>query len=237
MSRLATTSKTSRPQSELQAMLEATSHLDGHALLTAYLTRELPGEVAVASSFGAESAVLLALIAEIDPSTPVLFLDTGKLFGETRRYRDTLVATLGLTDVRAITPDQDELKREDDDEFLFQRDPDACCDLRKVRPLERALGSFTAWVNGRKRFHGATRAAIPTVELVDGRLKLTPLASWGEAEIAGEFARRNLPAHPLVADGYRSIGCYTCTARVAPDQDLRAGRWAGLQKTECGIHR
>jgi phosphoadenosine phosphosulfate reductase len=226
-----------RPTAELQAMLQATSHLDGHALVAAYLTRELPGEVAVASSFGAESAVLLALIAEIDRSTPVLFLDTGKLFGETRRYRDTLVDSLGLTDVRAITPDAEQLRREDDDEFLFQRDPDACCDLRKVRPLEAALGGFSAWINGRKRFHGATRAAIPTVELVDGRLKLTPLASWGEADIAREFARRDLPAHPLVADGYRSIGCYTCTVRVAPGEDLRAGRWAGLQKTECGIHR
>lgn len=228
----------SRSATDLQAILAATSHLDGHELLAAYLTRELPGEVAVSSSFGAESAVLLALIADIDPSTPVLFLDTGKLFGETRRYRDTLVARLGLTDVRAITPDADELRLEDDDEFLFQRDPDACCDLRKVRPLDRALGSFSAWVNGRKRFHSDARAAIPTVELdKDGRLKLTPLATWSSSDVAREFLRRGLPQHPLVADGFKSIGCYTCTERVADGQDIRAGRWAGQQKTECGIHR
>lgn len=217
-------------------MLAATSTLDGRALL-AHALQAWPGDVAVASSFGAESAVLLALIAEIDPTTPVLFLDTGKLFGETRRYRDTLVETLGLTDVRVVAPDAEELRREDDDEFLFQRDPDACCDLRKVRPLDRALRPFSAWVNGRKRFHSANRAAIPTVELADGRLKLTPLATWSSADVAREFLKRGLPQHPLVADGFKSIGCYTCTSRVADDQDLRAGRWAGQQKTECGIHR
>jgi phosphoadenosine phosphosulfate reductase len=227
----------SRPATELQAMLAATSHLDGHALLSAYLTRELAGDIAVASSFGAESAVLLALVAEINPSTPVLFLDTGKLFGETRRYRDTLIERLGLRDVRSILPDAEELRREDSDEFLFQRDPDACCDLRKVRPLDRALAPFSGWINGRKRFHGRTRAQVPTVELSDGKLKLTPLAAWSAEDVAREFKRRALPAHPLVADGFTSIGCYSCTVRVAPDQDLRAGRWAGQQKTECGIHR
>ena len=126
--------------------------LDGHGLIERVLADPRLGPVALVSSFGAESAVLLALVAEAAPATPVIFLDTLRHFGETLRYRDKLVAQLGLEDVRSVRPDPDEIARRDPDLLLFQRDPDACCALRKVEPLERALSGFGGWITGRKRF-------------------------------------------------------------------------------------
>jgi phosphoadenosine phosphosulfate reductase len=177
------------------------------------------------------------MVADIDRSIPVLFLDTGKLFGETLRYRDRLIERLGLADVRTITPDRAKLSAADPDGMLWLRDPDACCGLRKVEPLGRALTGFDAWVSGRKRYQGVERAALSTFETdADGRVKINPLAGWSRARVVGELLRRNLPRHPLETGGYLSIGCYTCTDRVAPGEDLRAGRWRGLDKSECGIH-
>lgn len=225
-----------RPDAELTALVAATEHLEGHSLLAAYLTRELPGEVAVVSSFGAESAVLLALVAEINPSTPVLFLDTGRLFGETLRYRDKLAQHLGLTNIRTLLPEP-AIEDADPDLMLWQQDADRCCDLRKVRPLDRALAPFTAWVNGRKRFQAATRSLVPNVELTDGRIKLSPLAGWTAADIEAAMVARELPRHPLVEDGFLSIGCMPCTDRVTAGEDARAGRWRGQAKIECGLHK
>lgn len=199
--------------------------------------RELfPGRIALVSSFGAEAAVLLHLVAGIDPATPVIFLDTGKLFGETLAYRDVLVRRLGLRDVRGVEPDAEALRVLDPDGTLWLRDPDACCALRKVAPLARALRPFDAWINGRKRHHGGGRSALPAVETVDGRTKLNPLADWGAAEIDAYFEAHALPRHPLVEDGYASIGCMPCTTPVGPGEDARNGRWRGRGKTECGIH-
>jgi phosphoadenosine phosphosulfate reductase len=211
--------------------------LDGLDLLNAVLRVEFPGRIALVSSFGTESAVLLALAAEVDPAVPVLFLDTGRLFGETRRYRDQLVARLGLTGVRTLKPEPSEVKAADHDELLFQRNADACCHLRKVLPLDRALGGFAAWISGRKRYHGASRAALPVIEIDRAWIKINPLVNWSREQIQAEFERRALPAHPLEADGFLSIGCMPCSSRVAPGTDVRAGRWAGKEKTECGIHR
>lgn len=211
-------------------------HLDGAALLRAVAHEVFPGRLAVVSSFGTESAVLLSLVAEADPAIPVLFLDTGKMFGETLRYRDTLTAHLGLTDVRTIRPDAADLAGADADGLLFQRDADACCHIRKTLPLDRALDGFDAWITGRKRFQATTRAALPLFEADGGRVKLNPLATWDRARLDEEFVRRALPRHPLEEDGFLSIGCYTCTERVAPGADPRSGRWAGQAKTECGIH-
>jgi phosphoadenosine phosphosulfate reductase len=181
--------------------------------------------------------VLLAMVAEVDPGTPVLFLDTGKMFGETLRYRDRLVARLGLSDVRTIAPEPVSLAMSDADGMLWSEDPDACCALRKVAPLGRALAGFDAWVSGRKRYQGGQRAALPIFETgADGRIKINPLAGWSRSRVTAELLRRDLPRHPLEADGYLSIGCYTCTDRVRPGEDLRAGRWRGLAKNECGIH-
>lgn len=194
-----------------------------------------PGRVALVSSFGTESAVLLHMVAQIDPATPVLFIETGKLFGETLRYRDALVARLGLTDVRVLTPDG-KIVEEDSDGLLFTRDADRCCFLRKVVPLQQALTGFSGWINGRKGHHGGARAALPVIEADGPRLKVTPLARWSAQDVTDYFTAHDLPHHPLEEEGYASVGCYTCTARVQAGDDVRAGRWAGKDKAECGIH-
>ena len=192
--------------------------------------------LALVSSFGTESAALLKVMADVDPAIPVIFLDTGWLFEETLAYRDTLIAELGLRDVRSIKPLDEALLREDPDRELWLSDPDACCRIRKVEPLDRALAPFAAWINGRKRFQGGDRAAIPVVEDDSGRLKFNPFANVSPADIAGIYASAKLPPHPLVASGFQSIGCMPCTSRTAPGEDPRAGRWRGRAKTECGIH-
>jgi len=198
----------------------------------------LRGRVAVISSFGAESAVLLDLVAQIDPSVPVFFLDTKRHFPETLDYRDRLSRRLGLSDVRSLAPTPKELHDRDPQDQLADFDPDACCALRKVEPLDLVLPDFDVWVTGRKRSQAATRAALPLVDpQPDGSVKLNPLAGWGPAQIEAQMRRRDLPRHPLVAKGYTSIGCAPCTRAVKDGEDGRAGRWAGLAKTECGIHR
>jgi phosphoadenosine phosphosulfate reductase len=194
------------------------------------------GNIALVSSFGAEAAVLLHLVAQIDRNVPVIFLDTGKLFGETLRYRDALIARLGLTDVRNIEPDASAVAHYDSDGMLFKRDPDACCRLRKVEPLERALQDFSAWINGRKRFQGGLRGGLPMIEETFGRIKFNPLATWSAREIEAYFSACDLPRHPLEADGYRSIGCMPCSSPMVVGEEIRAGRWRGRDKTECGIH-
>ena len=194
------------------------------------------GRFAIVSSFGTESAVLLAAAAAVDKAIPILLVDTGYLFPETLAYRDMLQARLGLTDIRGLRPDTEETLAEDPEGDLFQRDPDGCCDLRKVRPLGAALNGFDAWANGRKRYQGADRAAIPTVEGDQQRLKFNPLASLSRGDIVTRFRGLDLPAHPLEKHGFASIGCMPCTSRVLPGEDPRAGRWRGRGKVECGIH-
>lgn len=210
--------------------------LEGADLLDAAIRRELPGRVTVVSSFGAEAAVLLHMVGRIDATTPVTFVDTGHLFAETLRYRDRLADLLGLRDVRTVGPEPDDLRAADDGGTLWQRDADACCFVRKVVPVERALSGFPAWITGRKAYHGGERAGLEPVEIVDGKVKLNPLARWSRADIDDYISTHDLPRHPLEKHGYRSIGCEPCTDPVAPDEEPRAGRWRGLRKSECGIH-
>jgi sulfate adenylyltransferase subunit 2 len=192
--------------------------------------------IALVTSFGAESAVLLHMVSRIDPDLTVLFLDTGKLFGETLRYRDRLIKLLGLTNVRTLKPDAAAVAEADADGMLWRRDANACCALRKTVPLEKALAPFRAWITGRKRFQGATRSDLSLIEHADGRVKLNPLAGWSRSDLESWLDRHDLPRHPLEEDGYLSIGCMPCTDRVAPGEDIRSGRWRGQAKTECGIH-
>lgn len=215
----------------------AATERGGIAVLRGAITATFAGEIAVVSSFGAESALLLALVADIDPSVPVLFLDTLKHFPETLAYRRALARHLGLTDVRTITPDATEVARRDPAGDLHAIVPDDCCDVRKTAPYGRATAPFRALVNGRKRYQTAERSALRYSETVDGQTIVTPLADWSAGEIAAEIRRRDLPAHPLVARGYPSIGCAPCTHPVAPGAPARSGRWLGFGKTECGIHR
>jgi phosphoadenosine phosphosulfate reductase len=194
------------------------------------------GKIAVISAFAAESVVLLHQVAQLDPTTPVLFLNTHKLFGETMRYRDRLQETLGLTDVRSVGPHPDDRRAQDPQGTLWSRDPDACCHFRKVVPLRRALVGFDAIVTGRKRFQTAERATMHKVELVEGRVRFNPLVDWSLPELIAYMDEHRLPKHPLINDGYPSIGCIPCTRRVAADEGYRDGRWAGSDKVECGIH-
>jgi phosphoadenosine phosphosulfate reductase len=192
--------------------------------------------LALVSSFGTESAALLKVMADVDPAIPVIFLDTGWLFEETLAYRDTLIAKLGLRDVRSIKPLEQTLSREDPNRELWFSDPDACCRIRKVEPLARALAPFGAWINGRKRFQGGLRAEIPVVEQDGVRLKFNPFANVSREAIEAIYKLAEIPPHPLAASGYLSVGCMPCTSRASADEDARAGRWRGTAKTECGIH-
>jgi phosphoadenosine phosphosulfate reductase len=203
-----------------------------HALKDADL-----GRVALVSSFGAESVVLLHLVSVIAPETPVLFIDTRMLFPETLAYQRELAERLHLCDLRTIRAAQPRVAFEDPDGTLHRFDADACCAVRKVEPLERALASFDGWITGRKRYQGHGREAVEFFE-ADGetRIKVNPLAHWDRADVEEYIVENRLPRHPLVARGYRSIGCAPCTSPVAPGEDDRAGRWRGQAKTECGIH-
>ena len=194
------------------------------------------GPVALVSSFGAESVVLLHMIAEIDKATPVIFLDTEMLFPETLTYQRDVAAQLGLTDVRVITPNRNDVLIEDVDGLLHQADTDACCDLRKTRPLAAALQHFGGWITGRKQFQGGKRADLPLFEMDARKIKINPLAKWTSEDLQSYMVQHNLPRHPLVAKGYPSVGCMPCTTRVGDHEDQRAGRWRNSEKTECGIH-
>ncbi|WP_019954894.1 phosphoadenylyl-sulfate reductase [Yoonia vestfoldensis] len=209
---------------------------DALAVLRAALNDTQIGPVALVSSFGAESVVLLHLAAQVDPAVPVIFLDTEMLFPESLAYQRDVAKALGLRDVRVISPDRNAVLREDVDGLLHQADTDACCDLRKTRPLEQALQSFGGWITGRKQFQNGQRASLPLFEADGGRIKINPLAQWSSDHLRGYMTDHNLPRHPLVAQGYPSIGCMPCTTRVSAGEDPRAGRWRGSEKTECGIH-
>ncbi len=206
-------------------------------LLRAAIDGMFRDRIAVVSSFGTESAVLLHMVAQIDPATPVIFLETGQLFAQTLQYVEQLSRHLGLTDVRAEQPNPAAIAAEDPQGDLWRRDPDRCCYLRKVLPLETALSGFEAWISGRKRFQGGGRGALPLAEADGTRVKLNPLAAWSADAIDTYFTEHDLPRHPLQEFGFLSIGCHPCTDTVVPGDDTRAGRWAGSEKTECGIHR
>ncbi|MBB4093485.1 phosphoadenylyl-sulfate reductase [Ochrobactrum pecoris] len=218
-------------------LLEASHGASTPQEVIALVTRELyEGQIAVVSSFGAESAVLLHMISEIDPTTPVLFLDTGKHFRATLDYRHDLVDRLGLTDVQDILPLDDSLKADDPFGALSMTDKDRCCFIRKVEPMARAVAPYRAWMTGRKQFQASTRESLATFESVGPRIRINPLARLQAADLKAYAEKHDLPPHPLIAQGYRSIGCMPCTRPVNDGEDQRAGRWAGSEKTECGIH-
>ena len=195
------------------------------------------GPTALVSSFGAEAVVLLHMVSVIDRTTPVLFIDTEMLFPETLEYQRDVAAQLRLTNVRVIRPDRELTFFNDPNNGMHRTNPDGCCTLRKTEPLQRALAPFDAWVTGRKRYHGGQRQELPFFEADgDARVKINPLAHFSRADVAEYITNNRLPRHPLVAKGFASLGCTPCTTRVAKGEDLRAGRWRGTDKSECGIH-
>ena len=195
------------------------------------------GNVALVSSFGAESVVLLHMVSVIAPGTPVLFVDTQMLFAETLAYQADLAERLRLTDLRVIRAPDAAVVMDDPDGTLHRFSTDACCALRKVAPLDTALQGFDAWITGRKRYQGGQRTALEFFEVeTASRMKINPLAHWGREDVEDYMTENRLPRHPLVARGFASIGCAPCTSAVRPGEDPRAGRWRGVEKTECGIH-
>jgi phosphoadenosine phosphosulfate reductase len=214
----------------------AWAHADAVDIVSGTLAR-FAGRIVLVSSFGADSAVLLHMVATIDRTTPVLFVDTLRLFPETLAYRDELITTLRLANVRSIGPSATAVAHHDPSTTLAETDPDACCALRKVAPLDDALVPFDAWITGRRRDQATTRAALPAAEWDGARVKINPLVAWTDEHVAAYRRAHDLPAHPLAALGFVSIGCWPCTSPVAPGEDPRAGRWRGFTKTECGIHR
>lgn len=211
-------------------------HLQGVDLLRPLIETEFKGQLALVSSFGTESAILLHQVAQIDRDLPILFVNTRKLFGETLRYKRKLVETLGLTGVLELSPTPEAEAAHDKDGLLWRTNNTACCDFRKVRVLDAGLAPFTAWITGRKRYQATTRIELPLFEAAEGKIKVNPLAGYTRADVEAYLDRYDLPRHPLEEDGYLSIGCMPCTDRVAPGEDIRAGRWRGQEKTECGIH-
>lgn len=212
---------------------------EAHHVLEHALT--MLGDVALVSSFGAESVVLLHMAAQINPETPVLFIDTEMLFAETLTYQREVADSLGLSDVRVIGPDRDAVFARDNENLLHLHDPDACCTLRKTEPLERALQGFDGWITGRKRYQGGQRQALDLFEVdrPQGRLpriKVNPLAHWDTSDLRDYMTTHALPRHPLVAKGFPSLGCTPCTTRTSLGEPARAGRWRDQGKTECGIH-
>ncbi len=192
-------------------------------------------KLALVSSFGAESVVLLHLAAMVSRDVPVLFIDTEMLFPETLIYQQDVAERLRLRNLRIIRAGN--LMATDPDKSLHKRDTDACCDLRKTQPLQRALQGYDGWITGRKRYQSARRASLQFFETeAEGRVKINPLARWRTEDVREYLEENRLPRHPLVAQGYPSIGCMPCTSAVTAGEDARAGRWRGTKKDECGIH-
>ncbi|CAD7335488.1 phosphoadenylyl-sulfate reductase [Sphingomonadales bacterium 56] len=223
-------------QADADALNARFDGVDALTMLKTVFAEGLAGKVAVVSSFGTESAVLLDLVARADKSVPVIFVDTLKMFAETLNYRDTLISRMGFINSRSVTPDADVLAKKDETGLRWSYDPDGCCDIRKVEPMNRAKQGLDAWISGRKAFQSTTRQNMPRFEVEDGRLKINPLGDWTKDDLEAYFAEHDLPRHPLEAQGYLSVGCEPCTSKVLPGEDPRAGRWRGWDKVECGIH-
>ena len=223
-------------QADADALNARFAGIDVGPMLRQLFAEGMLGRVAVVSSFGTESAVLLHLVAQADPATPVIFVDTLKMFQETLDYREALTQRLGLVNSSVVQPDPAVLAAKDENGLRWSWDPDGCCEIRKVEPLRRAKQGLDAWISGRKAFQSVTRQNLPRFEIEDGRLKVNPLGDWTKDDLDAYFAAHDLPRHPLEAKGYLSVGCEPCTSTVKPGEDPRAGRWRGWDKVECGIH-
>lgn len=223
-------------QADADALNARYAGVPAQEMLRDLLNGGLAGQIALVSSFGTEAAVLLHMVAQANTATPVIFVDTLKMFPETLGYRDDLVARLGLTNLHVMQPRPEVIAKKDDTGLRWSYDPDGCCEIRKIEPLERGLAGMDAWISGRKGFQSKTREGLSRFEIEGGKLKINPLADWNKEMLDTYFAGHDLPRHPLEAEGYLSIGCAPCTSVVKSGEDPRAGRWRGWDKVECGIH-
>lgn len=226
-----------QPETALSALNEQVENHDPSQVLGLVLQAADYGRVALVSSFGAESIVLLHMVSRIKPNLPVLFIDTQMLFKETLAYQRDVARQLGLTDMRRIRPNPLEVGDVDPLGQLNSADKDACCALRKTRPLQQALSGFDTWISGRKRFQSGSRRELQVFEHDENdRIKLNPLAHWQPKDLQDYIDAHDLPRHPLLSKGFASIGCAPCTSPIEDGEDARAGRWRDSEKTECGIH-
>lgn len=210
---------------------------DTTAAIITWAAEHFMPRLAITSSFQTQSVALLHIMSQVQPDIPVIFLDTGYHFPETVAYRDELVERFGLTltIARPVTTQSDQIRQYGD--ALYRRDPDLCCYINKVEPMQRALRDLDAWLSGIRRDQTANRANAEPVELTkDGRVKINPLVAWTHKDLWTYIHRHDLPAHPLFSQGYLSVGCAPCTQPVTAGGDERSGRWAGQGKTECGLH-
>jgi phosphoadenosine phosphosulfate reductase len=198
--------------------------------------------LAVATSFQSSGLVILHMIRALRPDIPVLFLDTGFHFDETLAFKDRVTKMWDLN-VVDLHGEHGSARRQAEihGEALYQRDPDKCCFINKVQPLQRALQDYDGWISGLRRDQSPMRSATPIVEAQllpsgDEVMKIHPLAHWTREDVAAYVAEHAIPTHPLLEKGFRSIGCQPCTRAISDDEDERAGRWDGQAKTECGIH-
>ncbi len=236
----AVATRTRRSTEQLRALAEDGARLVGEAstdAVIAWAARSFPGTLAVASSM--ENAALPHLVSQHAPGVDILFLDTGYHFAETLGARDEVAFSLDVT-VRTVRP---RLSVAEQDAAhgprLHERDPGACCRMRKIEPLREALTGYECWMSGLRREESPARADTPSVTFdeTNGMVKVNPLVAWTADEVLGYAMRHHLPVNLLLSDEYPSIGCAPCTSRVEPGADPRSGRWAGTGRTECGIHQ
>lgn len=214
------------------------AQLDGASAeeLLRWTDENFGGAYVVASNM--QDAVLVEMAAKVRPGVDILFLDTGYHFAETIGTRDAVESVYDVHVVNVApensVPEQDSIYGKD----LFARDPAACCRMRKVEPLSKALEGYTAWVTGIRRVEAPTRANAPLISFDEafGLVKINPIAAWSDEDMQRYIDTHGILVNPLVDEGYPSIGCFPCTAKPAPGSDPRSGRWAGQAKTECGLH-
>jgi phosphoadenosine phosphosulfate reductase len=217
---------------------EASARLEGKSAekIIEWAAAEFGERFCVTSSFA--DAVLAHVVSKVVPGIDVVFLDTGLHFAETLRVREIVQRSLPVT-VRSVRPEQTVAEQaEEYGPKLWARNPDECCALRKIEPLERALDRYDAWAAGLRRDESPSRANTPVVgfEQARGKVKVSPLYNWTQADVDAYISRYNVPVNTLLRQGYASVGCWPCTKRTPPGSDPRAGRWPMFDKTECGLH-
>ncbi|MEE2694747.1 MAG: phosphoadenylyl-sulfate reductase [Pseudomonadota bacterium] len=200
------------------------------------IKKNFKDDIAYVCSFGSESAIILHMISEIKNDLPIIMLNTNFLFSETLEYRDYLLKRLKLTNFKEIFPDSSDIETADKNNDLWKKNPDSCCNIRKVVPLQKELEKYTSWISGRKSYHEGERRNIKSFEYLNGKIVINPLADVEKGFVDAYFKNKKINRHPLVDQGYLSIGCINCTVKTIDVNDPRSGRWHNKLKTECGIH-